>query len=91
MASYKRDQSICRYVDTVITKHLPFTLGRDKVIQPELPVDFFQPQMNGVVVEMSLGDTVGGDGGRQSRNLGLRVTPTTASLSWGIWVSYISE
>ena len=44
--------------------------------------------MDGIVVEVSLGDTIGRNGSGQSRDLGFLVTPTATTLARGIGISY---
>lgn len=63
---------------------LPFSLGRYEVVQPELAVDLFQSEMNGIIVKVSLRDTVGRNGCREPGDFSLGVSPTAATLSWGV-------
>jgi hypothetical protein len=44
--------------------HVPLAFRRNEIVQPQLTIDFFQPEMNGIIVKLSLRDTSGGDGGR---------------------------
>ena len=47
--------------------------------------------MNGVVIQMSLGDTAGIDSGRKTGNFGFGVSPAAASFARSIRVSSWSE
>jgi hypothetical protein len=38
--------------------NIPFTLRRHKVVQAELPVNLFKTQVNSIVIELSLWDTL---------------------------------
>lgn len=39
----------------------PLALWGDEVVQPEFSVDFLQPKMDGIVVELGLRYAIGGD------------------------------
>jgi hypothetical protein len=62
-------------------RDIPFTFRGNKVIQPELPIDFLESKVYSIVVELCLGNTRCGDGCRQSRNICFSITPTTALLA----------
>lgn len=53
--------SICQYFLIHNAVHIPLALRRNEVIQSQLPVNLFQAKVDGIVIEMSLGDTIGGD------------------------------
>lgn len=59
---------------------VPFPFRGNKIIQPELPVNFLKPKMNGIVVELRLRDPRCGNGCWKSGNICLSISPTTAFL-----------
>lgn len=67
--------------------NLPLAFRGNEIIETKLAVDLFQPEVNGIVVEVSLRDTICVDGGGKTGNFGLGVSPTTTSLPRSIRVS----
>jgi hypothetical protein len=57
---------------------IPFAFRGNKIIQPELPVNFLKPKMNSIVVELRLRDTRCGNSCWKSGNICLSISPTTA-------------
>ena len=65
----------------------PFTLRGDEVVQPEFAVDLLQSKVNGIVVKLGLGYSVGGDRSGQPRKLSFGLAPAATSFTRGIGVS----
>jgi len=76
------------WVTRIKQDYAPFTLGRNKVIQPQFPVNLLQSQVYGIVVELSLRNTGGRDGSGKTRDLGLLVSPAAASFARSIGVNW---
>ena len=70
-----------------MSKGSPLALWGDEVVQSEFAIDLLQPEVDGVVVELGLRYTVGGDRSGEPRKLGLGLTPTATSLTRGIGIS----
>jgi hypothetical protein len=59
---------------------IPLALRRNVVIQPELAVDLLETVMNGVVVELGLGDTLGVNGRGETWDFTLGSVAPAATL-----------
>ena len=68
-------------------KPLPFSFGRDKIIQPKFSINFFEAQMNRIIVKLCLRDTSGRNRCGQSRNFSLDFAPAATPLAGTIRVS----
>jgi len=60
---------------------IPLSFRRNEVIQSQFAIDFFQAQMNGVVVKLRLRYTSGRNGGRQAGYFSFCLTPATPAFA----------
>lgn len=62
---WRRGRSVVKSVYALVKAmaDVPFSLRRDKVIQPQLTIDLFQAKVDGIVVKLGLRYAGGGDSG----------------------------
>ena len=65
----------------------PFTLRRNEIVQAQFPIDFLQSYVNGIVVQLCLSDTIGGDSRRQAWQVCLCFSPAASTFAGCIRVS----